>query len=449
MRWPKHIRRWLAAAAAALSLVGAGTAPVQAAETITTPQILAQTLTAMPSCLSYEVKGMCFFLHCSWRGCRIRSSIRIAHYVPDVIVSTYHDPLMHPWLEVGKPLAASMGLVGSAIMGMPVDSSADTTRPSQEMATFKSVDAIGNPAGMILTTLTSGQLPNLPDLFGIPGYEELMKFPRDELPNIQRQWMSVPIDAANNVLAGAAKLALAPAELLGKLYALPGQLAKLQTAIGNVGQIVGGAMDLAKLGIGVADLAGVDLGPLQTVADIAGVATGGMPLGSLFCPGSASAFTLHFQSDLDSPFWRDLIPLELLYPASWIPLRSEVSTNAITHTWGSKYPRNGNLVQAHPVKASAVYAERVASIITKKAQPHIYKPLKAGTGFKYFGIYTNTKWQMLAPRNSGCQSFGSNDSLSLTSFGDGRTSSTQGYVWNMWNKYDCCQSRGSYLFSVP
>ena len=56
---------------------------------------------------------------------------------------------------------------------------------------------------------------------------------------------------------------------------------------------------------------------------------------------------------------------------------------------------------------------------------------------------------MLYPVNTGCMSFGTNDSLSLTSFGDGRTSSHDGYVWNMWNRYDCCQRRGSYLFSIP
>ena len=28
-------------------------------------------------------------------------------------------------------------------------------------------------------------------------------------------------------------------------------------------------------------------------------------------------------------------------------------------------------------------------------------------------------------------------------------SSGDGYTWNMWNKYDCCQRRGTYLFSVP
>lgn len=440
-QWFKHAA---GALGAALAILGA---PAQAQ--ITTPQILGQTIAAMPSCLSYQVKGMCFFLYCSWTGCRIRTSIRVSHYVPDAIVSTYNEPLMHPWVEVGKPLSAAMSSVGAAMMGMPVDASAHTARETQEITTFKSADAIANPAGMIASLLSGGSLPNLPDVFGVPGLSELMRFPSEELPRIQQEWMSVPIDAANTVLSGAAAVARAPGELLGRISALPGQLSRLQSSIGNVGSILNNGLPLGNVRMTAAQLAGIDLGPLQTVAQIASIAgaTGG--LGSIFCPGSSSAFTLHFQSDLDSLFWRDLIPVESLYASSWVPTRNEVSQSPLINTWGSIYPRTGQLVQSHPVKASAVYAERVRSVITKSAQPHIYKRLTPGGGFRYFSQFSGVRWQMLYPVNTGCMSFGTNDSLSLTSFGDGRTSSHDGYVWNMWNRYDCCQRRGSYLFSIP
>lgn len=416
---------------------------------ITTPQILGQTIAALPSCLSYQVKGVCFFLRCSWRGCYIRTSIRVSHYVPDAIVSTYHDPLMHPWVEVGKPLAAAMSGVGSAMMGLPVDSSSSTARETQEIATFKSVDAIGNPVGMLGPLLSGGSLPNLPSVFGVPGLGELMKFPTEELPRIQSEWMSVPVDAANTVLTSAADLARAPQEVLGRIASLPGQLGQISSAVGNVGSIINNGLDLGNIGMTAAQIAGIDLGPLQDVAQIVSAAGAVGGFGSIFCPGSASAFTLHFQSDLDALFWRGLIPAEMLYASSWVPTRNEVSRSPILNTWGSIYPRTGQLVQSHPVKASAVYAERVKSIITKSAQPHIYKRLTPGGGYRYFGQFQDTRWQMLYPRSSGCMTFGTNDSLSLTSFGDGRTSSHDGYTWNMWNKYDCCQQRGRYLFSVP
>lgn len=261
--------------------------------------------------------------------------------------------------------------------------------------------------------------------------------------------MTVPIDTANNILAGAAAAARAPGELLTKIAALPGWLATLESTIGNVGDIIKFGLPMGGVGMTAAELAGIDMGPLQTVAQIASIAGATGPFGSIFCPGSSSAFTLHYLSDLDSLFWRDLLPVESLYPSSWIPGRNEVSQSPSINTWGSIYPRVGHLVQSHPVKSSAVYAERARSVITKGAQPHIYKRMTPGGGFRYFSQFSGVTWQMLYPVNTGCMSFGTNDSLSLTSFGDFLTSEHDGYVWNMWNRYDCCQRRGAFLFSIP
>ena len=38
----------------------------------TTPQIVAQTTTAALSCMRWMPIGMCFWLRCSWRGCRVQ-----------------------------------------------------------------------------------------------------------------------------------------------------------------------------------------------------------------------------------------------------------------------------------------------------------------------------------------------------------------------------------------
>ena len=32
---------------------------------------------------------------------------------------------------------------------------------------------------------------------------------------------------------------------------------------------------------------------------------------------------------------------------------------------------------------------------------------------------------------------------------DFKTSSTNGYIWNLWTRYECCRSRGAFLFSIP
>lgn len=106
-----------------------------------------------------------------------------------------------------------------------------------------------------------------------------MEFPTEELPNIQREWMSVPMDAANSVLQGAANLAKAPMDIIGKITSLPGRLSQLQSAAGNVGSFLGSSSGLATLGMDAAALAGIDLGPLQQVVSIASLAGGSMDLG--------------------------------------------------------------------------------------------------------------------------------------------------------------------------
>jgi integrating conjugative element protein (TIGR03756 family) len=161
--------------------------------------------------------------------------------------------------------------------------------------------------------------------------------------------------------------------------------------------------------------------------------------------------SLQYHSELDSTFWRGKIPLELLYPGSWVPGIGEVG-NSLINTWGGEYPRMGELVQSHPRKASAVMAHRVGSIIRRGAQPHIYKKLYAkGGGFRYFAQMADPKWQAVHPiPEPGCITFGANDSLGVGSWGDYKTSGNNGYVWNLWHRYECCSKAAEiFLFAVP
>ena len=50
---------------------------------------------------------------------------------------------------------------------------------------------------------------------------------------------------------------------------------------------------------------------------------------------------------------------------------------------------------------------------------------------------------------TNCITFGENDSLGVFSWHDFKTSSTYGYIWNLWQRYECCKSRGIFLFSIP
>ena len=80
---------------ALLLLVSAGSR----AATVTTPGIIAQTTAATFACMRWMPVGVCFWLRCSWTGCRVRTSLKVGHYNP--ARDTEYDPASPPtW---GKP----------------------------------------------------------------------------------------------------------------------------------------------------------------------------------------------------------------------------------------------------------------------------------------------------------------------------------------------------------
>lgn len=501
--------------------------PLSAAASFTTIGVLMESISALPSCLHYQVKGVCFFLKCSLGGCWIRTSIRVKHYLPEAVVSTYQVPSDHPWIEIGMPMSTVAWEVGSLITSavlptsvLGLDGQGETAvnnlTNKTDWVTFKSADAYGNPAAHI-TDLFSGRLPPVTN-FTLPGFTEISAWARNVLPNAINSIRSAGSEFQGVVAQGLSHLAKTPAELADYLGKIPSYLAKIPSAfsslsgalaniskipgqvfsalsnigstlasgnfsLGSLGSLIGnlpnqlgnigstivgrlfpglgeGLTTLEDLGIGLElftdninifngidlQLAGVDLSILGDIMDI----TGG-----LFCPGASRPFSPHFISELDAITWRGLLPLELLDARSFLPMTAEVSTNPALHTWGSVYPRVGELVQQHPVKASAVLAERVHSIISQKQQPHIYTPLETRGGWKYFKWGGEARWQRLHPRpNSSCIKFGENNNFGDSGLLDGLsggylTTSDNAYSWNMWMQHDCCKSKGSFLFSIP
>jgi hypothetical protein len=122
--------------------------------TVTTPGIVAKTTAAALSCMRWMPVGMCFWLRCSWTGCRVRTSIKIGHYNPDLVVSSYNELGGNPWVEIRATLglaqkAAATGLLG-ALLPVPIDSAGNRTegtagnRDHKNMI-FRETDAIGHP----------------------------------------------------------------------------------------------------------------------------------------------------------------------------------------------------------------------------------------------------------------------------------------------------------------
>lgn len=316
--------------------VGGLLAPVAAQERLTTAQVLANTMVGAPACAAWRPSGTCFWLRCGFWGCRVRASLRVSHYHPDVVVSSFHDLSTHPWLDWGGSVEGSLAGPTARLLGAAFDSAGTRTRTEgrDQAKLYRDADAIGHPGNL-----------------------------RAMLP--------------------------------------------------------------PSAGIG------------------------------LLCPSRIRAFQPYFSSLVDALAWRSIVPVEALYPASLVPGLREVGTWP-ANTWGNLFPRDGNVTQQHPIKGAAILSQRIGDITTRTLQPHLYVPLPTG-GRQMVGGFmvwqppalverngATGRWQMIAPRaEAACRVFGDNDTLLPLSYGDGRTSGSGSYAFNLWRPYSCCARAGS------
>lgn len=126
----------------AIALISiSGQASESGQSSLNTASIMASS--ASTSCLDYKVVGTCFWLFCTKFGCKIRTSTKIKHYIPEVVVSSYNHQAQNPWVE--------MNFLSNGVKG------GDYQSPHKDytQATFKNVDVIGHPQGAISQMLNS------------------------------------------------------------------------------------------------------------------------------------------------------------------------------------------------------------------------------------------------------------------------------------------------------
>ena len=282
-----------------------------AKSSLNTASIMASS--ASTSCLEYKVVGTCFWLFCTKFGCKIRTSMKVKHYIPEVVVSSYNHNKQNPWHE--------MNTVSSGVKGGEYRS----PQKNYTQVTFKNVDVIGHPQGAISQILNS------------TGY---------------------------------------------------------------------------------------------------------------YCRSQTTPFVPYYLSSLDFFAWRYGVP-EMVYPEALIPGMREIRANG--DTWGNIFPRAGTVTQVHDYKAAAVTAHRVADLITRTFQPHVYIPI-AKAEDKSNGIWyppavtegniKTHKWQQLSPNTQNSCAIFPDTPPSMTSE-DGS------YAWALWRPYKCCKKRGQkFLYSV-
>ena len=276
-------------------------------ESINTATIMASSVS--PSCADYRVVGMCYWLKCGWKGCRVRTSVKVSHFLPEMVISAYNHHLQSPWTEVSFLNVGAMG------------GQHQTPSKRYTQFTFKNGEAIGHPGGLALTAISA---------------------------------------------------------------------------------------------LGFA------------------------------CDSQTTPFQPYFLSSLDFFAWRFDMP-EMFYPEALVPFMREMGKAG--DQWGNIYPRSGSVTQTHDYKASAVVAQRIADIISRPGQAHVYlSATKTSGGGKWYpkevkeGDETTHKWQMLSPKmESSCSIFP--DGHAFSGYGD-KLSKKENYSWALWRPYACCKRQG-------
>ena len=128
--------------------------PAAHAGSITTSQIVARTSDAALACMRWMPVGTCFWLRCSLSGCRVKSSLKVGHYLPDAVISSYNELGGNPWVEIRSALGlvqrnAASGLL-TRLMNVAPGSAGNRTeggRGSRDHRNlvFREVDVIGHP----------------------------------------------------------------------------------------------------------------------------------------------------------------------------------------------------------------------------------------------------------------------------------------------------------------
>lgn len=467
---------------------------------VTTSGIVSATGEAFTSCFKWQPKGVCFWLVCTYYECHLDETVRIEHYTPDVVFSVWHDPKTHPWSDYGRKLAQKLDGAGNWLTGnLPIGTKSATITAVDSAGTkstvrshgdarnfnYRGVDAIGNPFNYIQGALTDnyGMSSNSPSDVPIPLPLELYQWFEEFPNNVAKHWAAVPAAYSGDRTTYARYQNSESTNTLGlSSGSIGGTAAKLMGAYTSMSNTLtqGGSVSLGNTGgTGSSDGSGTgSSGSGGSSGSSGGVSTSGSSGGSgsnngnvgtatggtdYLCPPSIAGFGLAFQSDLDTWFWRGMVPLESVYPEPWLPGMREIGSGAL-QTWGSVWPRQGTIFQPHPLKAAAVAAQRAGDIISYKAQPHIYTPLQLDTdkNYKFFGFQgirehdkKHTLWQRVFPKpQKTCAVFGDDDSSVFPAgFGDGHNLGSRGSVWTAWRRQDCCikpnSGVGFFLFSMP
>jgi len=119
-------------------------------DTISTAGIIAES--ANFACTEWSVVGACFWMTCTPFGCDFDFSVKVKHYIPDAVVSTYKNTGENPWSDVAF-LSPPTGFARDG-----GSNSEGSTSRSEQALRFKNADAIGSPGTILFDALANSGL---------------------------------------------------------------------------------------------------------------------------------------------------------------------------------------------------------------------------------------------------------------------------------------------------
>jgi integrating conjugative element protein (TIGR03756 family) len=123
---------------------------------ISTPDIISRTASASIACMQWMPIGLCFWLECTPFGCSVTTSLKVGHYNPDLVVSSYNELGDNPWSEIRSVLGQAQRTAATSLLGsllpIPIDSAGNRTEGTarnrdHKNLIFRETDAIGHPQG--------------------------------------------------------------------------------------------------------------------------------------------------------------------------------------------------------------------------------------------------------------------------------------------------------------
>ncbi len=108
------------------------------ASAINSLQIIASALS--PNRLEYRITGICYWLFCTPWGCTIRTSVKVRHYIPNAVVSSYAQIEDNSWSEIA--------MLGTGIPGVAEGGGNNEQKRGlrKDNLRYKNADAIGHSA---------------------------------------------------------------------------------------------------------------------------------------------------------------------------------------------------------------------------------------------------------------------------------------------------------------